>query len=287
MAEVNAWLMGDHGKTAYAVAQERRLAAEENMSGIPAISPGTMNVLTRRPERYLYLYNISSREFTVSNPQLYPNLRIKACPEGQKFACVGKFGDPFISRWENENRRLLTDEEPAARVLTDMLNSSNHSNQCFGPISDTQMEQVSDGTNDLTRRGVFWSEHNPPLESEVNTARQRMESHYRALIRDANILSRNPKTMGEIGPEHHIAADYFRNSGTRFDWHGGPDLPDICENCGTNLPREAGFHPIGNGQWCIRDWRKAVNAGIVKMRDVPEEKRWNLLEDQQPEAPAQ
>lgn len=278
MPEVNAWLAGDRGRTPYAIAKEQSMARENNFGDPAPIDPGVLAVLGRRPVRWLHVFNISRREFVIRKPPVAPMLRLRPCPEDQKWIEVAMIPDPVIDRWENENRDLLTREIAGARFATDLLNPANLSNDCWGPISDVQFEQVSGGTDDLTRRGVFWSEHEEPTPEELEKAKSRMESHYKALLREGDILARNPKTSVMIGPEHHLAADYFGGGTAKREWHVVAELPAICENCGEEINKGVAYHKNSMGGLCVIDWRRAYNAGVVKMRDIPEERRWPMNE---------
>lgn len=278
MPEANAHLMGDKGKTPYTVAEESRLAGELNIGIPPAIDPGVRALMNQKPSRKLYLYNIARTEFYIYKPPVFPHRKYAPCPEGEPYKLVDAFPDPIINGWENENRRFIPDIIDAAYAVTDLLNPAAHGRNCFAPVKDTQLQQVSGGTDDLTRRGLFWSEHNPPLPAELAEARRRLELHYKALLREGDALSRNPKTALQIGPEHHLAAEYFKGGSQRREWHIVAELPDICENCGEEIKKGAAFHKNSADVLCVRDWRRAVNAGVVKMRDVPDDKKWDVNE---------
>jgi hypothetical protein len=135
---------------------------------------------------------------------------------------------------------------------------------------------------DLRAQGVFWTRNNPPTEAEVAKAHKRIEKYYRGLLEKATALEySNPKELAERlqNEDYHLAADYF---GEEFSWHKkrvkkvAPVVKSECPNCGNEIKRGIAFHFDPDTGLCVLDWKRAYEAGKVKLEDVPESKRKGL-----------
>lgn len=224
--------------------------------------------LTRRPDYYLHVFNIAPREFEVRRPPSFPILRFKACPEGKAWERVGSYPNIINERYVNDNNEILNRGYMAERFLTDILNPQNPTNDIWMQPSDPWVD--NGGSNDLTRRGLFWSKNETPTDEELRKARARMEAHYRRLLVEGDESARKGK-WDEIGPEHHLAAAYFK---TKNAWHQVAEMPANCPICGETIPQGIAFHRNAIGSICVLDWKKSVEAGVKTRAEVPEEHRW-------------
>lgn len=251
-------------------ADARRKEQELNMLGVRFVDfNGDPNV-TREPDYYLYIFNIAPRSFMIRRPPNFPCLTLAACPEGQSYALVGRVPNVVNEKWIDDNGQTQNRGILGERFATDLLNPSNLGIDIWAEITDDQMNWIDGGTDDMTRRGLFWSRNERPTEDELRRAKAKMERHYRALLTQADKLHREGK-MAEIGPEHHYAADYFR---VKSLWHTVAELPSECPNCGDEVKKGIAFHMTTIGTVCVLDWKRAVQAGVKKKEDVPEDMRW-------------
>jgi hypothetical protein len=128
--------------------------------------------------------------------------------------------------------------------------------------------------NDYGKLGVFWSLNDPPTDEEVAKAIRRKETFYRKRLDQARALeASDPKSLyAFLTPTDHVAADYF---GEEFTWHKVSVRPVSCPNCGESIKAVAAYHRNVDGVICVIDWKRTVEAGVKKMKDVPESKRWD------------
>lgn len=235
------------------------------------IAPGSF----RKPDYFVYLYSISTKQFERRLPPHIPCLILKACPADQPFIEVAKLAEPF----EQADRDVDTGEvrmrfHNAKKIAQDIV--CPDAPDMDGAVSS---ESMSSGT-DLRAQGIFWSLNNPPTEAEVKAARGRLEKYYRSLLERATALEyTNPKELAErINEDYHLAADYF---GEEYSWHkqrvrkvtAAVKVP--CSVCGDDIKPGVAFHKDAEGEYCILDWKRAYEAGRVTLKQVPENKRWD------------
>jgi len=230
---------------------------------------GNMNyVFGRKPEYFIYLYNISELPVTISRPPLFNDLKFSGRKPNEEYALVAKFPQPMILPKGNvDSNEIDAVPQDTRRFVTDLLNPDN-----LGINQDAVTEKsTSAGTNDLGAKGLFWSYNGPgaskdgyleaPTEKEVKDARGRMEKRYRYLLDQAKAVEvSNPANLRELlSPEHHTAADYF---GESFSWHNKQVRTDYCDLCGERIRAGVKFHKMEDGGMCIKDWDAAVKAGV-------------------------
>lgn len=234
------------------------------------IAPGSF----RTPDYFVYIYSVSNKEYERCIPPMIPRLILKACPPESEYVECAKLAEPY----EQADRDVDTGEvrmrfHNAQKVAQDICcpDAANMD-------AAVSAESRSSGM-DLRAKGVFWSLHNPPLESEVKAAHKRVETNYRSLLERATALEyTNPKELAErINEEYHLAADYF---GEEYSWHkarvrkvAAPAKAE-CPYCGDEIKPGVAFHKGEDGDLCILDWQRAHAAGKVTKKQVPEDKRW-------------
>jgi hypothetical protein len=231
---------------------------------------GTQNyVFGRAPEYFVYVYNISEQEFTVSRPPLFSEAKIKGRKPGSEYNLFGMFPQPLLMPKGNvDSNEIDIISQDTRRFVTDMINPDN-----LGIDQDALIEKsTSGGTNDLGAKGVFWSLRGPstknyknpygeePTPEEVKAARGRMEKRFRFLLDQAKAVEvSNPAQLREIlSPEHHTAAEYF---GESYSWHNKQVRADYCPQCGEKMRAGAAFHKTEDGGICVLDWDRAIKAG--------------------------
>lgn len=222
--------------------------------------------LNRKPEYWIYVFNISQRAFQVRRPPSWPVINIGACEPGRPWRLVGKLPNVINEVFINGDGRSEVRGYQCERWVTDILNPSNLGMN----IWDEATSWVDRGAEDLTRRGVFWTTNEEPNEAELRMSRAKMEKHYREVLANANDLIRYGRDK-EINDEHHLAADYFM---IRATWHTPLEAPETCPNCGEDIKRGVAFHANSAGVVCVIDWKRAVESGAKSRADVPSEKQW-------------
>lgn len=222
----------------------------------------------RKPEYWVYLYNISEQEHIVSRPPLIREMKIRGRKPQETFALVAKFPQPLNMPKGNvdsgEVDIVVTDTR---RFVTDIVNPDNITINQEAFIE----RSTSGGSNDLGAKGVFWSLNGPgakengyedqPTQIEIDQARKRMEKRYRYLLDRAKAVEvSNPKDLNDLlSPEHHAAAEYY---GETYTWHNKQVRADYCPQCGDRMRAGAAFHKTEDGGYCILDWERAVKAGV-------------------------
>lgn len=258
--------------SAAAQAESVKLMQASNMQTVRLIDFNADANATRPPDYYLYVFNIAPRSFQVRRPPSFPLVTLAKCAVGKPYELVARVPSTVNEKWidadSGEPRyKGITGE----RFATDLLNPANLGIDIWQEITDENESWIDHGTDDLTRRGVFWTRNQVPSEEELAQAKSRMERHYRTLIAQAEDLSHDPKRIKEIGREHHAAADYF---GLKATWHVIAEAPSFCPNCGEPIKAGLPYHRNSFGDKCVLDWKRTVAAGAAKKEDVPEELRW-------------
>jgi hypothetical protein len=228
----------------------------------------------RKPDYQVYIYSISNKEFTVRRPPQFPIITIHACPEDKEYVTAVILDHPFqqldLDVDTGEPRMRYHKAEAIAQDIV-----------CpDAPNMDTPLpiDCLSSGT-DYRVQGVFWSRNNPPTAEEIKKAHQRREKYYRGLLEKATALEySDPKTLHAIlNEDYHLAADYFDEE---YSWHKKrvkkvtTVAKSDCPNCGNEIKPGIAFHFDPDTGLCVLDWKRAYEAGKVKLEDVPESKRW-------------
>ncbi len=255
--------------SAIAQAVARRDMQKANLEGIAFVDFTQDANLQRKPDYYLYIFNIAPRKFQVCRPPSWPTINFAACPKDQRYIAVGRVPSTVNEVSLVVDRTVVTGIA-GERFATDLLNPSNIGVDIWTEITDEQVAWLDGGTDDLTRRGIFWSRNETPTETELTMARERMEKHYKALLMQADAYQRENRQK-EIGPEHRLAAEYFHYKAL---WHVVAEVPNFCPNCGEAVRPGLAYHATPFGTICVMDWHGAVNAGVKAKADVPEGFRW-------------
>ncbi len=247
----------------------RRNMQKANIQGINFIDFTQDANLQRKADYYLYIFNIAPRKFQVCRPPSWPMINFAACPANKPYVTVGRVPSTINEVSLVVDRTVVTGIT-GERFATDLLNPSNIGVNIWTEITDEQISWIDGGTDDLTRRGMFWSRDETPSETELTMTKERMEKHYKALLVQADAYERENRQK-EIGPEHRLAAEYFHY---KARWHVVAEVPNFCSNCGDLVRPGLAYHATPFGTICVIDWKGAVMAGVKTRTDVPEEFRW-------------
>lgn len=235
--------------------------------------------LLRKPDGFVYIFSISRRSFISLHPLV--RVGVKACKEGERWNLVAKLPDPFqqadIEPFNGYVRAVAFD---ARKVAQDYCWPDNTS---LDQDLDIAGESIG---NNLTKQGVFWvvaaectfdESGNPiPPESAIVRAEKRVERYYRNLMEEARALEiSNPKELeAKLNIDHRLAADYF---GETPSWHKRQTKAVTCRSCGETKPDQL-MHKNSMGFLCIdpsvEGWKMAVNTGMKKKEEVPEDFQW-------------
>lgn len=239
------------------------------------IDPGAF----RTPKYFVYIYNVANREFERRMPPHLPRLILKACPADQEYIQVARIAEPF----EQADRDIDTGEvrmrfHDAKKIAQDIV--------CSGaPDMDTPSPDAVAAGVDYRVKGLFWSVNNPPTAEEIKKANKRVEDFFRArLARNRQLEFTNPKELYErLGEDDHLAAEYFPDED--YAWHSRPvrkpkTVAKVdCPYCGEPIKPGVAFHKGDDGDLCILDWKRAYEAGKVTLKQIPDNKRWDISSD--------
>jgi hypothetical protein len=240
--------------------------------------------LTRKPEYFVYVYSVvdprpDGYHLIRNAPPLIHNLRIAELKAGERYTLVTTIPHPVNQAGvDPSNEQRVNWAHNGQRVAQDVVNPENITmNQDASMAADRSFAEG----NDFGKLGVFWSLNNPPTDEEVAKAIKRKETFYRRRLDQARALeASSPKDLALfLSPTDHIAVDYFARvyeSEEQFSWHKVMRMPDKCPNCGESIKSGVAFHASAalGGMICVIDWKRTVEAGVKKLKDVPESKRW-------------
>ena len=137
----------------------------------------------------------------ITTPTLAKGMKFPGKQKGKKYAVVTSIPDVIVT----PVARVGTDDpvravyEDGKRVAMDMINPENLG--LDQEVESSLGEHLSEGRN-LGNRGVFWSKHNPPLDSELKAARKRMKKRYIMLLEQAQALSVSQAERGATSSRH-------------------------------------------------------------------------------------
>jgi hypothetical protein len=148
----------------------------------PTLNPKLVHT---KIDHRVWLYNVSRLAHEVSHPIL-GKLSIPGNSSKKRYVMYTSIPFPLsVPRVDLDTKELYLVPTDARRVVMDVINPDNLG---LDQSLDTSKYGTSLGSNDLGKRGVFWSVHNPPKKAEVDAAIARMEKYYKDLLERAEIL---------------------------------------------------------------------------------------------------
>lgn len=213
-------------------------------------------LLNRKPDFYVYLFNISKESFEVSRPPILGKMIIPGRGD-KEYALATRLPSPLLVPKGNvDSNEIDITAMDTRRFATDIINPDN-----LGINQDFVTEKPTSQGNNLGQQGVFWSLNEVPTTEEIAKATARMEKYYRLLLNQARAVEvSNPSKLHEVlSPAHHAAAEYFHET---LSWHTKAIHKDSCPRCG--MPAEVGrpFHTLEGGGYCVGDWDAAIKFGV-------------------------
>jgi hypothetical protein len=218
----------------------------------------------RRPDYFVYIYSVADSDLVRELPPQISRLTIPGRGK-ERYKMATQLAHPWNQPDVDANGKRICHYLDATRLAMDICNPENtSSNQDL--ILDAR-NVFSEGNN-YSRKGVFFSRHNPPLEAEIVAAEQRKETYYRTRLQRLRALEvSDPKALNEtLGKDDHLAAEYF---GEEFTWHRVARRKAECPNCGEGIKQGVAFHFLPNNRICVNDWDRAIAAGAVDAKDRP------------------
>jgi hypothetical protein len=218
---------------------------------------------SRKPDFWVYLYNVSEQSFDVFRPPLFASIRIPGRKRGEIYTTAARLPSPLLApQGSVDTDEISTQLLDTRRICMDIINPDN--------LSLDQNAVTAKPTNignNLGQRGVFWSLNSPPTEQEIKEAVVRMEKHFNSVLEKMKALeTSDPKALLEaISPEAHTACDYF---GVETSWHGRRSRPMDCPMCGERIKAGVAFHKLEDGGLCVLDWTRTVRAGAKTLQQA-------------------
>jgi hypothetical protein len=169
-----------------------------------------LNLLTKEQSKLkVWIYNVSHQEYTLRS-SLIRKLKVPACLEDKDYAIVTSLPvvviqpKPSIDTFDTEY--FLID---GRRVAMDLINPSN-----LGIDLDISFDWLAMSSaigNDFSKKGVFFSTHNPPLKKELKAENKRLKSYYTDLVDRANIvrITSAATTLGVPTEDVTAAVEYL------------------------------------------------------------------------------
>jgi hypothetical protein len=257
------------------------------------------------PDYLIYIYNISARTFADTagrgiigrvnlkaegvGPGDPTNVTVETIVEGKKSAkivlglatqpyhYVTSFPQPMlVTKFNDESGEIEPKETDGRRFVVDMISPDNLTLTLDVAIDPAKAFSIG---NDYAPKGIFFSYHNPPLQSDLQKAYARMEAYYKQLNEKAATLDLTDK-LGlqqaiESNPDHIYAANYY---GKPFAWAKSAVRPIECPNCGEQKPAGRLWHMSSAGTICVEPtveaWKAVVLSGVRVRNQVPHELRW-------------
>lgn len=114
---------------------------------------------SRKPDFYVYLYNVSEQSFDVFRPPLFANVHIPGRKAKETYSIAARLPQPLLTpQGSVDSDELSTNLMDTRRVVMDMINPDNLSLD-----QDVVINNPTNVGNDLGKKGVFWSLNGPGL----------------------------------------------------------------------------------------------------------------------------
>lgn len=254
----------------------------------------------RRPDYWINIFNITPVEHKRQRPVDFPQIVLRACPKEKPWIIAFRAPNIVNYKWVSaDTNQPGFHSLRGERFATDLLNPANLGENIWAATVNGDIDLMHGSGEDLTRRGFFWEirqkadsyceacehpsdpcpVHDVPSAEALRRTKIKLEAHYNVMVKQGEKLASDPKTSGEIGEEHHRAADYLH---VNASWHRQTTVQESCPNCGDTINPGIAYHASSVGGVCVISWERACKAGVVRREDVPIDCRW-WTEESEPE----
>lgn len=138
-----------------------------------------------KSEGAVWIYSISPIE-VILRGSIVKELIIPALEKGKEYAVVTRLPKLFeLPRYAPEEGDVRIVIEDGRRIAMDLINPNN--------LTLDQDKEINGNItvglgNDFSKRGIFWSEHNPPLKKDLAAAHRRMRKHYKGIMELVHVM---------------------------------------------------------------------------------------------------
>jgi|SRR5581483_457258 len=199
----------------------------------------------------------------------------------QRWICMGGLGTKFL-RPCPEGEKYGPHPLPVKRYEVDWADLGEYKHKAvIIEGKDMVREMVVPGgeaENDLRRWGVFYSEHNPPLEEELKAANAQLERTFDAIVKQGDQLYEQ-RRFREITPIFQTASKWMK---APRPWCAISKQMEECPGCMKPVDKGAAKHECG----AILDWKKARQLRLVTKEEYLEAVEDGLVPGEKP-APKQ
>lgn len=199
-----------------------------------------------------YIFSVSEYGEMVDLGPGLPKFEIHACPEGKAY------GEPCVIG------PMYFFEE----VKVDVTEHTFHSGQ---QVVDGILKIGPGMTAAMDKRKIGWfvSATNPPSLEDVQRAVDIYTVECTRLLNEANRFAATPtqQNLNEINDTHRRAAKFLKQ---KVDWSKPLTRLQDCPGCGEPVKPGAIMHASPSCGY-VFDWPRAIQAGMKKLEDAPDE----------------
>jgi hypothetical protein len=215
----------------------------------------------RKPSKFYYIHNVSPFTWmrgmgSLGSYVIRAGCRCKICsemtPEAASPLAIPEFIYEYkCAQWDKKfgNQPQEYREQDGLEFVLDLIGKLPPS------IED----------NDLTTKGVFWSEKEKPTLEEFATADGICKKYMQMLVRDANAAWHTGdrfSRLGIMGNQKYIIAAQHLLIETEWASLPKPNIP--CPACGNPMPSNAIVHGGAAGCGAIINREKAEQFGLIE-----------------------
>jgi ribosomal protein S27AE len=244
----------------------RRLTRSKMMEHNPEPEQISDANIRRKPEFFVYIYNVSQIEQRIARPWAHPNLVIPACEPDEPYGQPAVLPDIVQDRIDRPGSWDIGVRGVDGRFLAQDAIHPDLPGTDWKTYKPVPAGNAGSLGTDLYALGVWWSTNNPPTEEEVKTARDRLAATYRQQIQVANRLQMAGKS-DEITPLMHRAADFFDLD---LAWHTELTARQVCPGCGEKVPASMARHMPREKCGYVFDWNAALRSGVATKKEADE-----------------
>lgn len=164
-----------------------------------------LNLVGLERKEKVWIYNISPQAYILEN-SVVKRLEVPACTTEEYVvatALPSVMAQPYTLPEYDDQKFILMDGK---RVAMDLISPDN-----LGLDQDAEISRPLSFGNNFSKKGVFFSVHNPPLKKEIKAAKDRLKRHYASVVEKAQvalILSAQQLEIDKV--ELEAAVEYLK-----------------------------------------------------------------------------